>query len=85
MGPEGVFGNETNPADWKFYENLGQNRFKPIDRSQFEVRILKRGIVKTLDNFVRSLFRIVSALVGCLLLIVGVRNKMLLAINDPDS
>ena len=55
--PLGVFANQMNPAAWKFYENLGRNQFKQIDRSQFEAQILKTGIVKTLNNFVRSLFQ----------------------------
>ncbi len=55
--PLGVFANETDPASWKFYENLGRNQFKPIDRSRFEARILKRGIIKPLRNFVRSIFQ----------------------------
>ena len=55
--PLGVFANETDPAAWKFYENRGQNQFNEIDRSRFEARILKRDIIKTVSNFVRSLFR----------------------------
>ncbi len=55
--PLGVFANETDPAAWKFYENRGQNQFNEIDRSRFEARILKRGIIKPLRNFVRSLFQ----------------------------
>ena len=55
--PLGVFANETDPAAWKFYENRGQNQFNEIDRSRFEARILKRDIIKTVSNFVRSLFQ----------------------------
>ena len=55
--PLGVFANETDPAAWKFYENRRQNQFNEIDRSRFEARILKRDIIKTVSNFVRSLFR----------------------------
>ena len=55
--PLGVFANETNPAAWRFYVNLGRNQFKPIDRSQFERQLLKKDIIKPLRNFVRSLFR----------------------------
>ena len=55
--PLGVFANETDPAYWTFYENLGQNQFKQIDRPQFEVQVLKKGIIKTLDNLVRGIFR----------------------------
>ena len=55
--PLGVFANEIDPAKWQFYENLGQNQFKPIGRSQFEAHILKRGIIKILGDFALSLFR----------------------------
>ena len=55
--PLGVFANETDPAAWKFYENRGQNQFNEIDRFRFEARILKRDIIKTVSNFVRSLFQ----------------------------
>ena len=55
--PLGVFANETNPAAWRFYENLGRNQFKPIDRSRFEAQLLKRDIIRTLHNFVGSLFQ----------------------------
>lgn len=53
----GVFANETDPDDWRFYENLGRNRFNRIEQPRFERQLLKSGIVKTLDNFVRSLFQ----------------------------
>ena len=55
--PLGVFANEIDPASWQFYENLGQNQFKPIGRSRFEARLLKRGVIRTLRESVRSLFR----------------------------
>ena len=55
--PLGVFANETDPAAWKFYENLGRNQFKPIDRSRFEAQLPKKDIIRTLRNFVRSLFQ----------------------------
>lgn len=55
--PLGVFANETDPAVWRFYENLGRNQFKPIDRSRFEAQLLKKDIIRTLRNFVRSLFQ----------------------------
>ena len=55
--PLGVFANETAPAAWRFYENLGRNQFKPIDRSRFEAQLLKKDIIRTLRNFVRSLFQ----------------------------
>ena len=32
----GLFANSTVPDDWKFYENLGRNQFKPITLSEFE-------------------------------------------------
>ena len=32
----GVFANSTEPSDWKFYENLRQNRFREITCDQFE-------------------------------------------------
>ncbi len=53
----GVFANETDPADWTFYENQGRNQFNEIDRSRFEARILKRGIIKTLGDFVKPFFQ----------------------------
>ena len=53
----GIFANEIDPAAWRFYENLGRNQFKPISRSQFEARILKRDTIKRLSNFMQSLFR----------------------------
>ena len=55
--PLGVFANETDPADWTFYENQGRNQFNEIDRSRFEARILKRGIIKTLGDFVKPFFQ----------------------------
>lgn len=55
--PLGVFANEIDPAAWQFYENRGQSQFNQIDRSRFEARLLKRGIIKTLRDSVRSLFR----------------------------
>ena len=55
--PLGIFANEMDPADWQFYENRGRNQFKPVDRFQFEKRMLKTNIIKTLINFVQSLFR----------------------------
>ena len=55
--PLGVFANETVPASWQFYENRGPNRIKEINRSRFEARLLKRGVIRTLRNFVRSLFQ----------------------------
>ena len=55
--PLGIFANETDPAAWKFYQKRGQNQFNQIDRSRFEKRLLKSGLVKKLDYFVLSLFR----------------------------
>lgn len=54
--PLGAFANEIDPASWQYYENRGQNEFKPITRTQFEARILKRGIIKRFGHFVKSLF-----------------------------
>ena len=51
--PLGVFANSTDPADWKFYENLGQNRFREITRSKFEWRVLRKGRIKA---FLRRMF-----------------------------
>lgn len=53
----GVFANEIDPAAWQFYANRGQSQFNQIDRSQFEARLLKRGVIRTLRDSVRSLFR----------------------------
>ena len=55
--PLGVFVNETDPGGWVFYENQGQNQFKQIDRSQFEGRVLKSGVMKKLEKIVRCIFR----------------------------
>ena len=52
----GLFANNTE-RQWDFYENLGKNQFKPIDLSEFESRVLKTGIIKTLDDFVKRIFR----------------------------
>lgn len=54
--PLGIFANETDPTYWTFYENLGQNQFREITRSQFEKRVSKKGILKALKEFVRWLF-----------------------------
>ena len=54
--PLGVFANEIDPATWRFYEYRGQNQLNQLDRSRFEVR-LKRGTIKNLAFFVRSLFQ----------------------------
>ena len=43
--PLGIFANSTDPEDWKFYENLKQNRFKEITHNQFEVGI---GVVQSI-------------------------------------
>ena len=55
--PLGVFANEIDPTAWQFYENRGQNRIKEINRSRFEARLLKRGVIKRLRDSVRSLFQ----------------------------
>lgn len=54
--PLGAFANSKEPDSWTFIENLGRNQFKPIDRSQFEARVLKTGIIKALIKFVRRIF-----------------------------
>ena len=54
--PLGVFANSTNPDDWKFYENLGENQFRTIRRSQFESAVLKTGLLKILSRSLRRLF-----------------------------
>ena len=38
----GIFANSTNPGAWDFYENLGQNRFGPMTRAEFEERVVNR-------------------------------------------
>ena len=55
--PLGVFANEIDPTAWQFYENRGQSQFNQIDHSRFEARLLKRSVIKTLRDSVRSLFR----------------------------
>lgn len=37
----GIFASETNRDSWIFYENLRRNRFRQIERSDFEKKILK--------------------------------------------
>ena len=54
--PLGVFANSIAPDDWQFYGNLGRNRFEEMTRSQFESRVLKTSIIKSLSNFVREIF-----------------------------
>lgn len=54
--PFGVFANSKNPDDWKFYENLGENQFGTITRSQFESAVLKSGLLKILSRYLRRLF-----------------------------
>ena len=39
--PFGIFANSTEPDDWEFYENLRQNRFRGITRSEFEKQVSK--------------------------------------------
>ncbi len=39
--PFGIFASDTNRDSWVFYENLRHNRFRQIERSDFERRILK--------------------------------------------
>ena len=54
--PFGLFANSTNPASWNFYENLGQNQFREITSSEFELRVNKGKnnlIAKALSVFSR--------------------------------
>ena len=54
--PFGLFANSTNPASWNFYENLGQNQFREITPSEFELRVSKGKnnlIAKALSVFSR--------------------------------
>ena len=37
----GIFASETNRDSWIFYENLRHNRFRQIERSDFEKRVLE--------------------------------------------
>lgn len=37
----GIFASNINPDSWVFYENLRHNRFRQINRSDFEKRALK--------------------------------------------
>ena len=37
----GILASGTNRDSWIFYENLRQNRFRQIERSDFEKRVLK--------------------------------------------
>lgn len=53
----GLFANSTVAEDWKFYKNLGQNRFREITRSKFE-RQLVNPIVSVLNFFLRSFRRL---------------------------
>ena len=52
--PLGIFANETEPKDWKFYKNLGHNRFKEISRLKFERRLVNP--IASVSNFFRSFF-----------------------------
>lgn len=54
--PLGVFANSINSDEWKFYENLGENRFRIITRSQFESAVLKTGLLKIVNRFLRRFF-----------------------------
>ena len=38
--PFGIFASSTNRDSWIFYENLRHNRFRQIERSDFEKRVL---------------------------------------------
>lgn len=46
----GMFANSTEPNDWKFYENLGRNKFNDMTRSEFE-----RWVVEGENNLVTRL------------------------------
>ena len=46
----GIFANSTEPGDWEFYENLGQNRFRNITRKQFETEIGVRHPVERISK-----------------------------------
>ncbi len=39
--PFGIFASSTNRDSWIFYENLRHNRFRRIERSDFEKRVLE--------------------------------------------
>ena len=39
--PLGIFANSTELDSWNFYENLRQNRFREMTRSEFEERVFK--------------------------------------------
>lgn len=39
--PFGIFASGTNTGSWVFYENLRHNRFRQIERSDFEKRVLE--------------------------------------------
>ena len=53
--PFGLFANSTEPNDWKFYENLGQNQFDDLTQSEFERRIVKdeKKLINRVSNFFR--------------------------------
>ena len=39
--PFGIFASDINRNSWRFYENLRHNRFRQIEKSDFEKRILE--------------------------------------------
>lgn len=53
--PLGLFANSTEPNNWKFYENLGQNQFGDLTRSEFEKRVVKgeKEFINRVSNFFR--------------------------------
>ena len=53
--PFGLFANSTEPNNWKFYENLGQNQFGYLTRSEFEKRVVKgeKEFINRVSNFFR--------------------------------
>ena len=52
----GVFANSTDQDTWIFYENLRHNRFRRIDRSEFEKRVVESPIAQhQLENKIKVL------------------------------
>ncbi len=42
----GIFANSTDPEQWEFYENRRRNRFDQINRSEFEMGVVKRIVTR---------------------------------------
>ena len=54
----GIFANSTEPDEWQFYENLGQNQFKEnLTRSEFEDRVVKNenNLITRVSDFFRQI------------------------------